>query len=137
MACFIVPGGEAVVVTLLSKAIENHYKKTGRYDPDSGYTSKFAKIVQKRKWLTGLLWGGCALLAFEHLWHGEIVPYFPFLTAAYTAEDTQVMLNEMVKVGSAMSVFITSIWVVMVMVSCAWESRVHSYQKTMEIEATK
>ena len=47
------------------------------------------------------------------------------------------MLNEMVKVGSAMSVFITSIWVVMVMVSCAWESRVHPHQKTMEIEATK
>lgn len=70
MACFIVPGGEAVAVTLLSKVVENHYKKTGRYDPDSGYTSKFAKIVQKRKWLTGLLWGGCALLAFEHLWHG-------------------------------------------------------------------
>jgi len=33
-------------------------------------------------WLTNMLWGGSLLLAFEHVWHGEETPWFPFLTAA-------------------------------------------------------
>ncbi len=43
-----------------------------------------AKIALSRKlmWLANLLWGGALLLAYEHVWHGEVVPWFPFLTAA-------------------------------------------------------
>ena len=36
---------------------------------------------RKLKWLSYLLWGGALLLCFEHIWHGEVVPFFPFLTA--------------------------------------------------------
>ena len=49
---------------------------------------------RKLKWLKNMLWGGAALLAYEHVWHGEVVPWFPFLTAAANPEDTAVMLRE-------------------------------------------
>ncbi len=60
-----------------------------------------------------MLWGGVVLLAFEHIWHGEVVPYFPFLTAMYDPSDTAEMLQEMATVGVGMAVLITFVWVVM------------------------
>ena len=57
--------------------------------------------------------GGCILLAFEHLWHGEIVPWFPFLTAMSSPEDTTEMLHEMATVGVTMAALITVVWFVM------------------------
>ena len=32
---------------------------------------------RKLKWLCYMLFGGPALPAFEHIWHGEVVPWFP------------------------------------------------------------
>ena len=72
MACFLVPAAEAAVVTVVTKIAE----KKGV--PADGF-------VKKAKWLTNTLWGGSALLAFEHAWHGEIIPVFPFLTNAVDA----------------------------------------------------
>ena len=57
-----------------------------------------------------MLWGGVILLAFEHLWHGEVVPFFPFLTAMSDAASTAEMLREMATVGVAMGVLITLVW---------------------------
>ena len=57
-----------------------------------------------------MLWGGSALLAFEHLWHGEVVPWFPFLTAAENADDAAEMLHEMSTVGVTMAVLVTAVW---------------------------
>lgn len=57
-----------------------------------------------------MLWGGSALLAFEHLWHGEVVPWFPFLTAAANPEDPAIMLHEMATVGVMMAVLTTAVW---------------------------
>ena len=70
-----------------------------------------------------MLWGGSALLAFEHVWHGELIPWFPFLSAANNAADTAEMLHEMSTVGVAMAVLITGIWVGMVTVSAIIEKR--------------
>ena len=64
-----------------------------------------------------MLWGGSGLLAFEHLWHGEIVPFFPFLTNAADPADRAEMLNEMGTSGVAMAVLVTLVWVGMVIVS--------------------
>jgi len=63
-----------------------------------------------------LLWGGALLLAFEHLWHGEVVPWFPFLTAASDPAETAVMLSEMSTVGVTMAVLVTAVWVGMLVV---------------------
>ena len=57
------------------------------------------------------LWGGSALLAFEHVWHGEVQPFFPFLTAMSNPEDTQEMLHEIATVGVSMAVLVTVIWI--------------------------
>ena len=71
-----------------------------------------------------MLWGGVALLAFEHLWHGEITPFFPFLTAATEgAAAVSEMLHEMATVGVGMAILVTVVWAVMVAVSYAIEKR--------------
>jgi polyferredoxin len=59
--------------------------------------------------LNALLWGGVILLALEHVWHAEVVPWPPFLTAMANPADIPVMLHEMATVGTAMSIatFIT------------------------------
>ena len=70
-----------------------------------------------------MLWGGSALLAFEHIWHGEVTPWFPFLTAARNPEDAMAMLHEMATTGVAMAVLVTAVWAGMVAVSNVIEKR--------------
>lgn len=106
MACFLVPAAEAVVTTIITKTAE---KKDQSVD-----TSRF---THKLKWLNNMLWGGSALLAFEHLWHGEIVPWFPFLTAAGNPEDMAEVIHEMSTVGVTMAVLVTAVWLGMVIVT--------------------
>ena len=72
---------------------------------------------QKISWLNKMLWGGSALLAFEHLWHGEIAPWFPFLTAMDNQKDMIEMFHEMGTTGVAMAALVTFVWVGMVMIS--------------------
>ena len=74
--------------------------------------------------LNGLLWGGSGLLAFEHLWHGEISPFFPFLTAASDPESKQVMLDEMATNGTAMAVIVTAVWIATVVIEKIWAKNV-------------
>ena len=109
MACFIVPGTEAIVTTIATKTIEK--KELSSVD---NADIKFDKelLSTKLKRLNGLLWGGSALLAFEHLWHGEIQPFFPFLTAASNPASAAEMLQEMSTVGVAMAALITFVWAV-------------------------
>ena len=64
-----------------------------------------------------MLWGGSALLAFEHVWHGEVTPWFPFLTNASTPEQASEMLHEMATNGVAMAVLVTLAWIAMVCIS--------------------
>jgi hypothetical protein len=68
---------------------------------------------RKIKWLGNLLWGGSALLAFEHVWHGEVVPFFPFLTAMSDPGETATMLHEMGTIGVGMAALVTIAWGVM------------------------
>ena len=124
MACFLVPATEAVVTTIATKVVESKEKKA------AGDESALAKIDAKKnhfsrkmKWLNAMLWGGSALLAFEHLWHGEITPFFPFLTAAADPADAAEMFHEMATSGVGMAVLVTTVWVVMVLVSASIEKR--------------
>jgi len=108
MACFIVPAGEAVVTTVVQKVVEKRGKKSG------AISSKWA---QRLGWLNKMLWGGSVLLAFEHIWHGEIIFVPPFLTAMKNAADTATMLHEMATFGTAMAVTITVVWGIMILVA--------------------
>jgi hypothetical protein len=70
-----------------------------------------------------MLWGGSALFALEHLWHGEIAPWLPFLTATSTEAGTAEMLHEMMTAGVAMAAIVTAVWLGMVAVSAVMETR--------------
>ena len=105
MACFLVPTTEAIVTTVIKKVADK-----------KGSDNIF---IKKMGWLNTMLWGGSALLAFEHVWHGEVTPWFPFLTAAQNAEDAAEMLHEMMTSGVAMAILVTLVWVVMVLVAQA------------------
>jgi hypothetical protein len=113
MACFIVPVAEAVVTTVAAKALKSREAKAG-HGPEAEMKVPFSR---KLGWLSRLLWGGSALLCFEHVWHGEVVPWFPFLTAAATPESTSVMLQEMASVGGSMAALLTLVWVGMLAVT--------------------
>ncbi len=108
MACFLVSAAEAVVVTAVEKAEE---KKEVKSTPKHAKEAEKIPFSRKLKWLTWLLWGGAVLLAFEHVWHGEVVPWFPFLTAMSDPADTAEMLHEMATVGVTMAVLITVVWI--------------------------
>ena len=110
MACFLVPAAEAAVVTVVTKIAEAKGVKSDG-------------MIKKVKVLTNTLWGGSALLAFEHAWHGEIIPTFPFLTNAVDAADRAEMFHEMATIGVTMAVIITVTWFVMCKVSDAIMAR--------------
>ena len=126
MACFLVPMTEAIVMTVAQKVLESKEKKADieKVTSADGYTMEKMPFSKKLGWLNKLLWGGSALLAFEHLWHGEIVPFFPFLTAASEGpEAVSEMLGEMGTVGISMAVLITVVWIAMLLISIAMEKK--------------
>lgn len=106
LACFLVPTTEAIVTTVLEKVLK---QKNNTFSVKLG-------------WLNKMLWGGSALLAFEHVWHGEVVPFFPFLTAVKDGNAAE-MLHEMGTAGVSMAVLVTAVWGVMVAVSSFIEKR--------------
>ena len=106
MACFTVPlatalAAEAVKASLPEKASKNPF-------------------AAKLGWLGKMMFGGSFLLAIEHVYHGEIVFSWPFLTAVKEG-DTAGMLHEMATRGVAMTVLLVVVWVAMVVASCAIE----------------
>lgn len=118
MACFIVPAVEAAVVTAIKHNIEKHADTMSAEE-------KAQKLETARKigWLGKLLCGGSALLAFEHLAHGEVVPWFPFLTALSDKAETATMLHEMATAGVGMAVLVTVVWFGMVKAAEAIKAR--------------
>ncbi len=117
---------EAIAMTVAQKVNEKKEKKAGAAaaKSEAGYVMEKTPFSKKLGWLNKLLWGGSALLAFEHVWHGEVVPYFPFLTAAGEGpEAVSEMLHEMGTAGVCMAVIVTVVWVGMLLVSKSLEKR--------------
>ncbi|MBQ3356529.1 MAG: hypothetical protein IJG45_05365 [Oscillospiraceae bacterium] len=125
MACFLVPAAEAVITTVAAKMIKSGEKEeTVSVCMPDGTVAEAVKTPFSTKlgWLNKLLWGGSALLAFEHVWHGEVVPYFPFLTAVKTGETSE-MLAEMSSAGVMMAAIVTAVWAGMLGVSAVIERK--------------
>ena len=110
MACFLVPMGEAIVTTIIQKRMEKSVKK----DKKEGTTTTGLSWHRKLSWLNQLLWGGTILLALEHVWHGEVTFWPPFLTAMKNPAEIGPMLREMATIGVAMAFFVTLIWIAMI-----------------------
>ena len=113
MACFLVGTAEAIVVTAAAKAVkakelmaESASAAGANASPENTRVSWSRKLM----WLAYLLWGGAFLLAYEHVWHGEVVPWFPFLTAMSDPGDTAEMLHEMSTIGVTMAIIVTVVW---------------------------
>ena len=127
MDCFLVPATEAVITTVASKVMQSKESspETVHISLDDSTITEAVKtpFSHKLKWLNNLLWGGSALLAFEHIWHGEVVPWFPFLTAASNLSDAAEMLHEMSTVGVTMAVLVTAVWGGMLAISNVIEKR--------------
>ncbi len=124
MACFLVPTAEAVITTAVAHSTKSKEKEEIAQSNENAVDSaEKIPFSRKLKWLTNMLWGGSALLAFEHVWHGEVVPWFPFLTAASNPQDASVMLHEMSTVGVTMAVLVTAVWIGMLAVSNAIEKK--------------
>lgn len=102
MACFIAPVTEAIVTTIVKKKMD---KKGETKNP----------FIMKMNWLNNMLWGGSALLAFEHVWHGEVTLAFPFLTGGAGT------LHEILTSGIAMAALVTVVWAGMVWFTNALE----------------
>lgn len=100
MACFIAPVAEAAAVSVIAKKVKKN----------EGETNVKIPFSRKVKWLSNMLWGGSALLAFEHIWHGEVVPFFPFLTAVQTQTGAFEMLKEIATIGVTMGLIVTAVW---------------------------
>lgn len=109
MACIIVPTTGAVLVYIATKIIA----KKKQYKTIKG---EGISLVTKLTWLYKLLFGGGIILAFKHLWHGEIVLYFPFLTALQNPRDTAQMITEMTTVGTTMLMLVILVWALMCIV---------------------
>ncbi|MBR4895407.1 MAG: hypothetical protein IKZ41_03190 [Clostridia bacterium] len=127
MACFLVPAAEAIVTTIASKAMNKNSTPASEAEAQITFGSKL-------NWLNNLLWGGSALLAFEHVWHGEVTPFFPFLTAAAEGESAE-MLREMGTVGVGMAVLVTGVWVGMVLAAKAIAKRPAKEEEAAEAES--
>lgn len=102
MACFAAPAAEAIVTTIVKKKMDKN-----------GETKN--PFLKKMNWLNNMLWGGSALLAFEHVWHGEVTLVFPFLTGGAGA------IREIATSGVAMAALVTAVWVGMVAFTNALE----------------
>ena len=106
MACFTAPLAAAIAAGIARRTVAS--KDTG--------TPETISWATKLGWLEKLFFGGCALLAFEHIWHGEIIFQFPFLTGVKNGETAEV-LKEIATVGGAMTALIFAIWIGMLIVS--------------------
>ena len=113
MACFVVPLGEAVITTVVQKVVKKNEGKSvekAKVKPGISWSKKLS-------WLNQMLWGGSILLALEHVWHGEVVPWPPFLTAMRNPSSIGPMVHEILTVGVAMAVTVTVVWAVIVMIA--------------------
>jgi len=119
MACFIVPVTETVVTTIAQGVLHSCESKA---EKDGKELS--VKFSEKLGLLNKMLWGGSALLVFEHIWHGEVVPFYPFLTAAESSEETSAMLHEMGTSGVAMALLVTAVWACVLCIGSAIKKKV-------------
>ncbi len=122
MACFTVPAAEAIITTIAGRIIKSKEKHQTIDASKNTADTAVPKIPFSTKigWLNKMLWGGSALLAFEHVWHGEVVPFFPFLTAVQNGEAME-MLHEMATAGVSMALIVTAVWGIMVGVVSIFE----------------
>lgn len=118
MACFTVSAVGAIGVAVARHIVKHHEKKL-ELEHKEAPVEKFGsdtKWSSKLGYLELMLFSGSFLLAGEHIIHGEVAPYPPFLTAMQSAEDTIEMWQEIGTVGVGMFAILVVAWAVGVIV---------------------
>ena len=136
MGCFTAPMVEAIITTAIQAGVSKKEKKNQEMNNEL-HVSDSVKIPFSRKlgWLNKMLWGGSALLAIEHVWHGEIVAYPPFITAMSNPADAHTLLIEIATVGVSMACIITATWLGMLGVCRVHEKKSEKSQASLPTEA--
>ena len=119
MACFLVSATVGIGVGVARHIVKNHENKL-ELEGKTQLPEKFGSDVkwsQKLAYLELTLFSGSFLLAIEHILHGEVVPFPPFLTAASNPADLAEMLTEMGTVGVAMLAILLVAWGVGVLIA--------------------
>lgn len=108
MACFLAPMTLAIIMTAIQ------------------LLTRHSDLSQKLKLsaLNSMLWGGVVILAAEHVFHGEITAFWPYLTAMSSPADTAIMLSEIATVGGSMTLAISLTWMGMLAVTTLMTKRV-------------
>ena len=108
MACFLAPMALAIVTTIVQLITRNS---------DLAHKLKLSL-------LNTMLWGGVVILAAEHIFHGEITAFTPYLTAMSSPADTAVMLSEIATIGGSMTAAISLTWMGTIAVTALMAKRV-------------
>ena len=119
MACFLVSATVGIGVSVARHIVKHHEKKL-ELEGKTQLPEKFGSDIkwsQKLAYLELTLFSGSFLLAIEHILHGEVVPFPPFLTAANNPADTAEMLTEMGTVGVAMLAILLVAWGIGVLIA--------------------
>jgi hypothetical protein len=80
-------------------------------------TTAFGKKFPKNwhvDWLNKMIYGGVAVLGIDHIANGEIIPWFPFLTAMSSPNGTEIILGEILSVGVPTTIALVLLWIVIV-----------------------
>ena len=132
MACFVVSAVAALGVGV-AKHIVKHNEKKNELQTVEPKEYKFGSEVKwstKLSYLELILWSGSFILAGEHLLHGEVSPYPPFLTAAGEGpEAVKEMLTEMGTVGVTMLVALLVAWSIGVLLVDYFKYKKHKEKK--------
>lgn len=118
MACFLVSATVGIGTAVARHIVKHHEKKLeleGRVQVPEKFGSD-VKWSKKLAYLELVLFSGSFVLALEHILHGEVVPFPPFLTAASNPADAAEMLTEMGTVGVAMLGILVAAWAIGVFV---------------------
>lgn len=118
MACFLV-SATVGIGTAVARHIVKHHENKLEAEGKTQLPEKFGSDVKWSKKLGYLeltLFSGSFVLALEHILHGEVVPFPPFLTAASDPADTAKMLTEMGTVGVSMLAILLVAWAVGVLI---------------------
>jgi len=118
MACFLVSATVGIGTAIARHAVKHHEKKL-ELEGKVKLPEKFGSDVKWSKKLAYLelaLFSGSFVLAIEHMIHGEVVPFPPFLTAASDPAEASEMLREMGTVGVTMFAILVAAWAIGVLV---------------------
>lgn len=139
MACFTISAVGALGVAVARHIVKHHEKKLaieGKEQPVEKFGSDI-KWSKKLAYLELTLGSGSVVLAAEHMIHGEVVPFPPFITAMSSPEDMAEMFHELGTVGVAMFAILVVAWGIGVLVADYIKYRKRKAAPIAKIEEAK